>query len=185
VERKFSGARSWSSSCWPLVGTVWGATQWTAAALGYQPELGPPWFMVGTMARLSAARLLLVVVQLRRLCAARSSLPGAFIAAGGGIAAVVVAIGMSVWRARERKRGRNLWLGALGDAGEVAAAGCSVRTASCSAGWQSALSSPRRPRACPVLRADPIGQGRGPGRADAADLARLGIVHDIKGENWR
>src|SRR3546814_18280156 len=24
---------------------VWGATQWTAAALAYQPELGPPWFM--------------------------------------------------------------------------------------------------------------------------------------------
>ena len=24
---------------------VWGATQWTAAALAYQPELGQPWFM--------------------------------------------------------------------------------------------------------------------------------------------
>lgn len=23
---------------------VWGATQWCAAALGYQPELGPAWF---------------------------------------------------------------------------------------------------------------------------------------------
>jgi len=23
---------------------VWSATQWTAAALGYQPQLGPAWF---------------------------------------------------------------------------------------------------------------------------------------------
>src|SRR3546814_17962748 len=26
---------------------VWGATQWTAAALGYQAQLGPPWFIIG------------------------------------------------------------------------------------------------------------------------------------------
>ncbi len=36
------------------------------------------------------------------------------------------------------------------------------------------LSPPRRPGACAVLRADTIGQGRRPGRADAADLAGLG-----------
>ncbi|MBT5322113.1 MAG: hypothetical protein HOL43_07090, partial [Verrucomicrobiales bacterium] len=26
--------------------TLWIATQWTAAALDYQPQLGPPWFVV-------------------------------------------------------------------------------------------------------------------------------------------
>src|SRR3546814_4715853 len=26
---------------------VWGATQWTAAALAFQPELGDPWFRLG------------------------------------------------------------------------------------------------------------------------------------------
>src|SRR3546814_17954489 len=30
-----------------VLAAVWGATQWTAAALAYQPELGPPWFMLG------------------------------------------------------------------------------------------------------------------------------------------
>ena len=25
---------------------IWGATQWTASALAYQPELGTPWFML-------------------------------------------------------------------------------------------------------------------------------------------
>ena len=24
--------------------TLWAATQWTAWRLGYQPQLGPPWF---------------------------------------------------------------------------------------------------------------------------------------------
>ena len=26
---------------------VWAATQWTASMLGYQPELGLPWFRLG------------------------------------------------------------------------------------------------------------------------------------------
>lgn len=28
---------------------VWTATQWAAAMLGYQPQLGPPWFMLGEL----------------------------------------------------------------------------------------------------------------------------------------
>jgi type IV secretory pathway TraG/TraD family ATPase VirD4 len=27
-----------------VLATVWGATQWTAWRLGYQPQLGLPWF---------------------------------------------------------------------------------------------------------------------------------------------
>ncbi len=42
---------------------IWGATQWTAAALGFQPELGAVLFLLlGRLSRLSAAGLLLVVV---------------------------------------------------------------------------------------------------------------------------
>jgi type IV secretion system protein VirD4 len=42
---------------------VWGATQWTAAALAYQPELGPPWFM-RRLAVYPPPAFFLVVVQL-------------------------------------------------------------------------------------------------------------------------
>ena len=28
------------------VGCVWAATQWAAAALGYSPRLGEPWFFI-------------------------------------------------------------------------------------------------------------------------------------------
>lgn len=29
-----------------IVASIWIATQWAAAQLAYQPELGPPWFIV-------------------------------------------------------------------------------------------------------------------------------------------
>ena len=45
------------------------ATQWTAWRLGFQPELGPPWFELAGMPVYLPAGLLLVVVRLRRLCA--------------------------------------------------------------------------------------------------------------------
>ncbi len=39
---KSSGGRfSWSARSFLLA--IWGATEWTAWRLGYQPELGRPW----------------------------------------------------------------------------------------------------------------------------------------------
>jgi hypothetical protein len=55
------------------------------------------------LAALPTAGLPLVVVRLRRLRSRRLR-RGAYVAASGGIAAVIVAIAMSVWRAREMKR---------------------------------------------------------------------------------
>ena len=82
---------------------LWGATEWVAWRLAFQPHLGRPWFEVfgwplyeppaffwWWFAYDAYARDVFV--------------EGAYIAASGGIAAVVVAIAMSVWRAREVKR---------------------------------------------------------------------------------
>ena len=44
--------------------TTWGATQWTAWRLGFQPQLGTPWFDLARAIGLSAAGLFLVVVLL-------------------------------------------------------------------------------------------------------------------------
>ena len=81
---------------------VWAATEWMAWKLGFQPQLGHPWFEVfgwpvyqppaffwWWFAYDAYARDVFV--------------EGAYIAASGGIAAVVVAVAMSVWRAREAK----------------------------------------------------------------------------------
>ena len=82
---------------------VWGATEWVAWRLLFQPQLGSPWFDVfgwpiyqppaffwWWFAYDAYARDIFT--------------EGAYIAASGGIAAVIVAIAMSVWRAREAKR---------------------------------------------------------------------------------
>ena len=82
---------------------IWGATEWVAWRLAFQPQLGRPWFeFLGWpfyqppaffwwwFAYDAYARDIFV--------------EGAYIAASGGIAAVIVAIAMSVWRAREVKR---------------------------------------------------------------------------------
>src|SRR3546814_15943944 len=81
---------------------VWGATQWTAAALGYQLHLGSPWFdFFGTP-----------VYHPWRLFewwfffdayAPRVFDTGGAIAGGSGLVAVLVAIGMSIWRSRQSR----------------------------------------------------------------------------------
>ena len=80
-----------------VIAGVWGATQWTAAALGYQLRLGSPWFdFFGTP-----------VYHPWRLFewwfffdayAPHVFDVGGVIAAGSGLFAVLVAIGMSIWR---------------------------------------------------------------------------------------
>ena len=42
-----------------VLAAVWGATQWTAAALAYQPELGPPWFADNILSALATIGLAL------------------------------------------------------------------------------------------------------------------------------
>ena len=93
--------------------TIWGATEWTAWRLGFSPSLAspgsncaglpiylPPAFFWWWFAYDAYAPTIFV--------------EGAYIAASGGIISIAVAIGMSVWRAREAKNVDDLWFGALG-----------------------------------------------------------------------
>ena len=50
--------------------TIWGATQWTAWRLGYQPQLGSPWGQIGVLPLYPPPAFFCVVVLLRRLCPA-------------------------------------------------------------------------------------------------------------------
>ena len=82
---------------------VWGATEWVAWRLTFQPELGAPWF-----------KLLGIPVYYPPAFfwwwygydayAPSIFVEGAYIAASGGLIAAAMAIGMSVWRAREAKK---------------------------------------------------------------------------------
>ena len=81
---------------------MWGATQWTAAALAYQPELGPPWFVAFGW-RIYPPPAFFWWWFSFDAYAPDIFKTGAFIAASGGFVSIAVAIGMSVWRARELK----------------------------------------------------------------------------------
>src|ERR1700739_1621653 len=77
--------------------TMWAATEWVAWKLGFQPQLGPPWFeLVGWIPIYYPPAFFwwwLVY----------DAYAGACIAASGGILSMIVAFAMSIWRAREAR----------------------------------------------------------------------------------
>ena len=82
---------------------VWGATEWVAWRLAFQSQLGPPWFEVFDWPLYQPPAFFWWWFAYDAY-ARDVFVEGAYIAASGGIAAVAVAIAMSVWRAREVKR---------------------------------------------------------------------------------
>jgi type IV secretion system protein VirD4 len=109
---------------------------------------------------------------------------GAFIAASGGIAAVVVAVAMSVWRARERKVAETYGSARWASPGEVAAAGLTGQDGVVLGQWQGGYLRHDGPEH--VLCFAPTRSGKGVGLVIPSLLTWPGsaIVHDIKGENW-
>ena len=162
---------------------VWGATQWVAWRLAFQPELGHPWFAVfgwpvyqppaffwWWFAYDAYARDIFV--------------EGAYIAASGGIAAVIVAVAMSVWRAREAKKVTTYGSARWADTPEVRKAGLLSSDGVLIGRWQKEYVRHDGPEH--VLCFAPTRSGKGVGLVVPTLLTWPGsaIVHDIKGENW-
>jgi type IV secretion system protein VirD4 len=162
---------------------TWSATEWAAWQLGFQLQLGHPWFT------LSSFPFYLPPAFFWWWFAYDAYAPhvfvtGAYIAGSGGFIAVAVAIGMSVWRAREAKNvvtyGSAKW-----------AAPDEIRKASLLGPDGVLLGKLRHD----YLRHDgpehvlcfaPTRSGKGVGLVVPTLLTWPGscIVHDIKGENW-
>ncbi len=83
-----------------VLAAVWGATQWTAWRLAFQPELGPAWFRVGSWPVYTPPAFFWWWYWFDAY-APLVFYEGAAIAASGGFAAIAAAIGLSIWRARE------------------------------------------------------------------------------------
>ena len=79
---------------------VWTSTEWTAWRLAFQPELGQPWSRVLGL-RLYPPPAFFWWWFAYDAYAPRIFAEGAYIAASGGLLSAVVAIAMSVWRARD------------------------------------------------------------------------------------
>jgi type IV secretion system protein VirD4 len=162
---------------------VWGATEWVAWRLAFQAQLGHPWFEI----------LGLPVYQPPAFFwwwfaydayAREIFVEGAYIAGSGGIAAVVVAIAMSVWRAREAKRVTTYGSARWAETREVRRAGLLGHDGVALGRWFEHYLRHDGPEH--VLCFAPTRSGKGVGLVIPTLLTWPGsaIVHDIKGENW-
>ena len=101
---------------------VWGATEWTAWRLAFQAQLGHPWFEVfGWPVYYPPIFFWWWFVY--DAYARDIFTEGGYIAASGGIAAIVVSIAMSVWRAREVEKITTYGSARWADAKDVRRAG--------------------------------------------------------------
>ena len=164
--------------------TIWAATQWTAAALGYQAALGPAWVTVAGYPVYLPWRLFEWWYAYEGYAPHVFERAGAM-AAGGGVAGAVFAILNSVWRARQNQLITTYGSARWATAKEVAAAG---------------LFKPKGVFLGRVgddyLRHDgpehvmcfaPTRSGKGVGLVLPTLLSwtSSAVVHDIKGENWQ
>ena len=162
---------------------VWGATQWVAWRLAFQPHLGHPWFdIVGWPVYQPPAFFWWWFAY--DAYARDIFVEGAYIAASGGIAAVVVAIAMSVWRAREAKRVTTYGSARWADTKDVREVGLLHHDGVMLGRWQNDYLRHDGPEH--VLCFAPTRSGKGVGLVVPTLLTWPGsaIVHDIKGENW-
>ncbi len=86
-----------------VLATTWTATQWTAWRLGFQPQLGQPWFELAPGMPVYYPPAFFWWWYAYDAYAPPIFVEGAFIAASGGFIAIAVAIALSILRAREAK----------------------------------------------------------------------------------
>ncbi|RUX52014.1 MAG: conjugal transfer protein TraG [Mesorhizobium sp.] len=164
--------------------TIWTATQWTAWRLGYQAQLGPPWFDLAGLP-IYYPPSLFWWWYFYDAYAPNVFVEGGLIAVSGGFLSIIVAIGMSVWRAREIKNvftyGSARWAGRR----EVEAAGLLGADGVVLGRYD--LHYLRHDGPEHVLCFAPTRSGKGVGLVVPSLFAWPGsaIVHDIKGENWQ
>ena len=162
---------------------VWGATEWVAWRLAFQSQLGHPWFDVFGWPLYQPSAFFWWWFAYDGY-ARDIFVEGACIAASGGIAAVIVAIAMSVWRAREAKRVTTYGSARWAETREVREAGLLGHDGVLLGRWRDDYLRHDGPEH--VLCFAPTRSGKGVGLVVPTLLTWPGsaIVHDIKGENW-
>jgi type IV secretion system protein VirD4 len=163
--------------------TTWGATQWTAYRLGFQPQLGQPWFQLAGWP-IYYPPAFFWWWYFYDAYAPPIFVEGAYIAASGGFISIAVAISMSVWRAREAKNVETYGSARWARPEEVKAAGLLGPDGVVLGRHEREYLRHDGPEH--VLCFAPTRSGKGVGLVVPSLLTWPGsaIVHDIKGENW-
>ena len=167
-----------------VLAAIWGATQYVAWSLGYQAQLGAPWFaLLGLPVYYPPA--FFWWWYFFDAYAPEVFFRGALIAASGGFLSIAVAIGLSVWRAREASRVETYGSARWAEKEEVRAAGLLGTDGVILGRYERDYLRHDGPEH--VLCFAPTRSGKGVGLVVPSLLTWPGsaIVHDIKGENWQ
>ncbi|WP_316172252.1 conjugal transfer protein TraG [Bradyrhizobium sp. SZCCHNRI3037] len=165
--------------------TTWAATQWTAWRLGYQPQLGQPWFELAGGMPVYLPPAFFWWWFAYDAYAPEVFVEGAVIAASGGVASIVVAFGMSVWRASEPADVVTYGSARWATLKEISAAGLLGPDGVVLGRYADRYLRHDGPEH--VLCFAPTRSGKGVGLVVPTLLTWSGscVVHDIKGENWQ
>lgn len=166
-----------------VVGGIWSATQWTARALDYQPRLGDYWFDVSGTPVYYPWRLFEWWFVYGAYAPEIFDSAGLIVVAGSGLA-VLVAIGMALWRARQSLRVTTYGSARWADAREVNKAGLTAAAGVFLGRFESGYLRHEGPEH--VLAFAPTRSGKGVGLVVPTLLSwpSSAVIHDIKGENW-
>ena len=163
--------------------TTWAATQWTAWQLGFQEQLGEPWFVMANLP-IYYPPAFFWWWYFYDAYAPKVFVEGAMIAASGDFIAIAVAIGMSVLRARQAKNVATYGSARWAEPDEIKAAGLLDPDGVLLGRIDRDYLRHDGPEH--VLCFAPTRSGKGVGLVVPTLLTWPGstIIHDIKGENW-
>ncbi|MBF8721803.1 conjugal transfer protein TraG [Pseudomonas guariconensis] len=167
-----------------VIAGVWGATQWTAAALGYQVRLGSPWFdLLGTPIY-HPWKLFEWWFSYGAYTPEIFDTGGA-IAGSSGMVAVAVAIAMSVWRSRQARLVTTYGSARWANAQDICKAGLTQPEGVFLGQHDRQYLRHEGPEH--VLTFAPTRSGKGVGLVVPTLLSwpASAVIHDIKGENWQ
>ena len=162
---------------------VWAATQWTAFRLGFQPQLGTPWFELAGLPVYYPPAFFWWWFSFDAYAPA-IFVEGGIIAVSGGFLAIAAAILMSIIRAREARNVATYGSARWAEDREIRAAGLlGPDGVVLGRHTQDYL---RHDGPEHVLCFAPTRSGKGVGLVVPTLLTwpASAIVHDIKGENW-
>ena len=162
---------------------VWAATQWTAFRLGFQPQLGAPWFELAGWPIYYPPAFFWWWFSFDAYAPA-IFVEGGIIAVSGGFLAIAAAIFMSIIRAREARNVATYGSARWAEDKEIRSAGLLGPDGVVLGRYERDYLRHDGPEH--VLCFAPTRSGKGVGLVVPTLLTwpASAIVHDIKGENW-
>ncbi|MET0309329.1 MAG: conjugal transfer protein TraG [Sphingomonas sp.] len=163
---------------------VWAATQWAAAMLAYQPELGPAWFLVGGYRVYRPWALFAWWFHFDAYAPHVFDKAGTLAGASGFFGCAAAILG-SLWRSRHAKTVTTYGSARWATPREVRAAGLTGAAGVFLGQLHRRYLRHDGPEH--VMAFAPTRSGKGVGLVVPTLLAWTGsaVVHDIKGENWQ